>query len=150
MRVIDRSWSVVRHLVRGHVLLYRASGGLLGQRVPGAPPMLLLDHVGAKSGAPRTTPLCYMPDGDRYLIVAAKGGHPNNPAWLYNLRAHPSVVVQIGARRVEMNARELDSDEHRVLWPRALAYTSHWRRYARRVPPSRTIPMIALEPAPKA
>ena len=153
MRVIDRSWSVVRHLVRGHVLLYRATGGLLGQRVPGVPPMLLLDHVGAKSGMPRTTPLVYMPDGDRYIIVAAKGGHPNNPAWLYNLRAHPSVVVQIGTRRVEMNARELDSDEHRVLWPQALAYTSHWRRYARRVPPSRTIPLIALEasfkPAPK-
>jgi len=150
MRVIDRSWSVVRHLVRGHVLIYRASGGRLGHRVPGAPPMLLLDHVGAKSGAPRSTPLCYMPEGGRYIVVAAKGGHPKNPAWLYNVRAHPSVSVQIGARRVEMNARELDSEEHRVLWPQALAYTSHWRRYARRVPPSRTIPMIALEPTPKA
>lgn len=147
MRVIDRSWGVVRYLVRGHVMIYRRTGGRLGQHVPGVPPMLLLDHVGAKSGATRTTPLVYMPDGDRYVVVAAKGGHPRHPAWLYNLRAHPSVGVQVGGRRVAMNARELGRTEHQALWPRALAYTSHWRRYARRVPPSRTIPIIALEPA---
>jgi F420H(2)-dependent quinone reductase len=146
MRVIDRSWGVVRHLVRGHVVIYRRSGGRLGQHVPGVPPMLLLDHLGAKTGTIRTTPLVYMPDGNRYIIVAAKGGHPQNPAWLYNLRAHPGVTVQIGARRVEMNARELNAEEGQLLWPRALAYTAHWRRYARRVPPSRTIPLVALEP----
>jgi len=145
MRVIDRSWSIVRHLVRGHVWIYRASRGRLGQHVPGVPPMLLLDHIGAKSGSRRTTPLVYMPDGDRYIIVAAKGGHPKNPAWLHNLRAHPVVTVQIGARSVEMSARELGPAERQALWPQALAYTSHWRRYARRVPPTRTIPLIALE-----
>lgn len=145
MRIIDRSWSVVRHLVHGHVWIYRVSRGRLGHHVPGAPPMLLLDHVGAKSGTPRTTPLCYMPDRNRYIIVAAKGGHPKNPAWLHNLRAHPFVTIQIGARRFEANARELDPEEHATLWPQALAYTGHWRRYARRVPPSRTIPLVALE-----
>ncbi|MCX8563976.1 nitroreductase family deazaflavin-dependent oxidoreductase [Mycolicibacterium mucogenicum] len=145
MRLIDRSWGLVCHLVHGHVWIYRATRGRLGQHVPGAPPMLLLDHVGARSGMPRTTPLCYMPDGDRYIIVAAKGGHPKNPAWLHNLRAHPLVTIQIGARRFEANARELDPEERQRLWPRALAYTSHWRRYARRVPPSRTIPLVALE-----
>jgi deazaflavin-dependent oxidoreductase (nitroreductase family) len=108
--------------------------------------MLLLDHLGAKSGTPRTTPLCYMPDENRYIIVAAKGGHPNNPAWLHNLRAQSLVTIQIGARRFEVTARELDPEERQTLWPQALAYTSHWRRYARRVPPSRTIPLVALEP----
>jgi deazaflavin-dependent oxidoreductase (nitroreductase family) len=146
MRVVDRSWSIVRHLVRGHVWIYRLSGGRVGQHVPWTPPMLLLDHVGAKSGKPRTTPLAYMPDGGRYIICAAKGGHPRNPAWLYNLRARPSVTVQVGAHRVDVKARELNPEEHRALWPQAIAYTSHWRRYARRVPPSRTIPLVALEP----
>lgn len=145
MRVIDRSWSIVRFFVRGHVWIYRASRGHLGQHVPGVPPMLLLDHVGARSGSRRTTPLVYMPDGDRYIIVAAKGGHPKNPAWLHNLRADPAVTIQIGARRFRVNARELDAKEHQKIWPQALAYTSHWRRYARRVPPSRTIPLVALE-----
>lgn len=146
MRLIDHSWSIVRHLVHGHVIIYRLTRGFLGQRIPGTPPMLLLDHIGAKSGTRRSTPLCYMPDGVRYIVVAAKGGHPQNPAWLYNLRAHPSVTVQIGWRRMEMHARELNPAEHQTMWPRALSYTSHWRRYARRVPPSRTIPLVALEP----
>lgn len=148
MRIIDRSWNIVRHLVHANVMIYRATNGLLGQHVPGAPPMLLLNHVGAKSGIPRTTPLAYMPDGDRLVLVAAKGGHPHNPAWLYNLRANPSVTVQVGARQLEMRARELGTEERRALWPKALAYTSHWRRYARRVPASRTIPVIVLESRP--
>lgn len=146
MRLIDRSWNIVRHLVHGHAIIYRLTRGLLGQHIPGTPPMLILDHIGAKSGTRRSTPLCYMPDGVRYIVVAAKGGHPQNPAWLYNLRAHPSVTVQIGSGRVKMNARELNPEEHQTMWPQALDYTSHWRRYARRVPPSRTIPLVALEP----
>jgi deazaflavin-dependent oxidoreductase (nitroreductase family) len=146
MRVIDRSWRIVGPLARGHAAIYRATRGLLGQHVPGVPPMLLLDHVGAKSGTSRTTPLVYMPDGERFVVVAAKGGHPTNPAWYYNLRANPHAIVQIGTRRFEVQASEIDPEERRTLWPQALAYTSHWRRYARRVPASRTIPLIALEP----
>lgn len=145
MRVVDRSWRVLGPLTRLHAAIYRASRGHLGQRVPGVPPMLLLDHVGAKTGTLRTTPLVYMPDRDRLVIVAAKGGHPNNPAWLYNLRAHPRTRIQVGPRRLEVTAREIDPDERATLWPQALAYTSHWRRYARRNP-ARTIPLIALEP----
>ena len=143
-RIGDRSWRVLAPLMRGHALVYRATGGRLGQRLPGVPPMLLLDHVGAKSGKQRTTPLVYMPDGDRFIIVAAKGGHPNNPAWLYNLRAHPDTRTQIGRRRIEVHATEADADERRTLWPRALGYTAHWRRYARRT--NREIPLLVLEP----
>jgi F420H(2)-dependent quinone reductase len=146
MRIIDRSWRIVGPLARGHAALYRVTGGRLGQHVPGVPPMLLLDHVGAKSGTLRTTPLVYMPEGERFVVVAAKGGHPRNPAWFYNLRANPHASVQIGTHRIEVQASEIDPEERRTLWPQALAYTSHWRRYARRVPASRTIPLIALQP----
>jgi F420H(2)-dependent quinone reductase len=144
LRIGDRSWVVLAPLMRGHAAVYRATGGRLGRRLPGVPPMLLLDHVGAKSGKQRTTPLVYMPDGDRFIIVAAKGGHPQNPAWLYNLRAHPDTRIQIGKRRIEVGTREADAEERRTMWPRALAYTAHWRRYERRTP--RTIPLLILEP----
>jgi deazaflavin-dependent oxidoreductase (nitroreductase family) len=144
LRVGDRSWRVLGPLMRGHAAIYRATGGRLGRRLPGVPPMLLLDHTGAKSGKPRTTPLVYMPDGDRIIIVAAKGGHPNNPAWLYNLRAHPDTRIQVGKRRIEVHAREADAEERQTLWPKALAYTAHWRRYHRRS--QRTIPLLILEP----
>ncbi|MCV7211710.1 nitroreductase family deazaflavin-dependent oxidoreductase [Mycolicibacterium canariasense] len=146
MRIIDRSWPIIGPLARGHAAIYRMTGGRLGERFPGVPPILLLDHVGARSGRLRTTPLVYMRDGDRYVLVAAKGGHPTNPAWFYNLRAHPHATIQIGARRVQVAASEVIGEERQALWPRALAYTSHWRRYAKRVPPSRTIPLVLLQP----
>lgn len=143
-RIADHSWPVLGRLFRGHTAVYRATGGRLGHRLPGVPPMLLLDHVGAKSGKHRTTPLVYMPDGDRFIVVAAKGGHPENPAWLYNLRAHPDTEIQIGKRRIGVHVREAQGEERRTLWPQALAYTAHWRRYARRT--QRTIPLLILEP----
>jgi deazaflavin-dependent oxidoreductase (nitroreductase family) len=105
--VIDRSWRIVGPLARGHAAIYRVTGGRLGQHVPGVPPMLLLDHVGAKSGTRRTTPLVYMPDGDRFVVVAAKGGHPTNLAWFYNLRANPYAGVQIGTRRLRCKPARL-------------------------------------------
>jgi len=104
----------------------------------------MLDQVGARSGKLRTTPLVYMPDGDRFIVVAAKGGHPNNPAWLHNLRAHPDTEIQIGKRRIEVHATEADAEERRILWPKARAYTAHWRRYERRT--RRTIPLLVLTP----
>lgn len=106
--------------------------------------MLLLDHVGAKSGKRRTTPLVYMPTGENFLIVAAKGGHPENPAWLHNLRAHPDTDIQVRARRIEVHAREADTDERQRLWPQAAAYNSHWDHYQRRT--QREIPLLILEP----
>jgi len=144
LRLADRSWPVLGPLMRGHAAIYRATGGRLGRRLPGVPPLLLLDQVGARSGKLRTTPLVYMPDGDRFIVVAAKGGHPNNPAWLHNLRAHPDTEIQIGKRRIEVHATEADAEERRILWPKALAYTAHWRRYERRT--QRTIPLLILAP----
>ncbi|KAA0023274.1 nitroreductase family deazaflavin-dependent oxidoreductase [Antrihabitans cavernicola] len=144
LKIADLSWPVLKPVFRGHVAVYRATGGRIGRRIPGTPPMLLLDHVGAKSGAKRTSPLVYMPVGEDFVIVAAKGGYPGNPDWLYNLRAHPDVDAQIGARRVQVHARELDAEERSQLWPAAAEYNSQWRRYQRRT--DRTIPLVVLEP----
>ncbi len=130
--------------MRGHAAVYRATGGRIGGRVPGLPSLLLLDHIGAKSGRPRTTPLVYMPDGDNLLIVASKGGYPRNPSWLHNLRAHPDTEVQIGRTRLKVHAREANSDERHRLWPNAAKHNPHWARYRERT--SRQIPLVLLEP----
>jgi deazaflavin-dependent oxidoreductase (nitroreductase family) len=143
LKFADRSWPVLGPLMSGHARLYRATRGRVGRRLPGLPPMLLLDHVGAKTGTPRTTPLVYMPDGDDILLVAAKGGYPKHPGWVHNLRAHPDTEVQIGAERIPVRAREADADERRRLWPKAAAYNPQWGRYQRRT--DRTIPLIILE-----
>jgi deazaflavin-dependent oxidoreductase (nitroreductase family) len=130
--------------MRGHAAIYRATGGRIGGQVPGLPSLLLLDHVGAKSGRPRTTPLVYMPDGDNLLIVASKGGYPKDPGWLHNLRAHPDTEVQIGRQRVKVHAREATAEERERLWPRAVEHNPHWGRYRERT--NREIPFVLLEP----
>ena len=144
LSVADRMWPVLGRLMRGHAAVYRATGGRLGARVPGLPSILLLDHVGARSGKGRTTPLVYMPDGDDLLVVASKGGHPQDPAWMHNLRAHPDTEVQVGGKRLKVHAREATPDERRRLWPKAAAYNPHWVRYRKRT--SREIPLVLLEP----
>jgi deazaflavin-dependent oxidoreductase (nitroreductase family) len=144
MSLADRSWPVLRRLMGAHTRVYRLSNGLIGHRFPGAPPMLLLDHAGAKSGIRRTSPLVYVEDGDNVVLVASKGGHPRNPAWYHNLRAHPETVVQIGRERRPVRARIATTPERKRLWPKAVATYAGYRGYQERT--QREIPLVILEP----
>jgi deazaflavin-dependent oxidoreductase (nitroreductase family) len=127
-----------------HTLAYRATGGRFGHRMPGAPPMLLLDHVGAKSGKRRTAPLGYIRDGDAYVVIASKGGHPRNPAWVHNLLANPDTTMQAGGRRLDVHARVATPEERERLWPRAVEAYGGYAGYQRRT--EREIPLVILEP----
>ena len=107
MRIADRIWPVTRNLMKGHTVVYRATNGLIGHRFPGGPPMLLLDHMGAKSGQKRTTPLVYVEDLPNLVVVASKGGYPRHPSWYHNLLAHPDTTIQVGAQRRSIRARDI-------------------------------------------
>jgi deazaflavin-dependent oxidoreductase (nitroreductase family) len=120
------------------------TGGRIGDRFPGTPPMLLLDHVGAKSGTRRTSPLVYVPDGDNVVLVASKGGHPRHPAWFHNLCANPDATIQVGSERRPVRARVANSRERKRLWPKAVATYSGFRGYQQRT--GREIPLVILEP----
>jgi deazaflavin-dependent oxidoreductase (nitroreductase family) len=140
----ENNWGILRRLMQGHTALYRLSGGRIGHRVPGAPPMLLLDHVGAKSGAKRTSPLVYVRDGEDLVLVASKGGYPKNPAWFHNLKAHPDTEVQVGSERRRVHAHVADAEEHKRLWPKALQVYRGYADYQKRT--EREIPLVILEP----
>ena len=127
-----------------HTALYRLSRGLVGHRVPGMPAMLLLDHVGAKSGKARTTPLVYIEDGDAFVIVASKGGHPKHPAWFHNLRANPDTTIQVGSRKIPVTARVATDVERDRLWPAVVRAYRGYEGYQRRT--GRKIPLVMLEP----
>jgi deazaflavin-dependent oxidoreductase (nitroreductase family) len=137
-------WRLFNELTRLHTLAYRLSGGLLGSRIPGGPPMLLLDHVGAKSAKKRTTPLVYLEDGENVVVVASKGGSPRHPAWFHNLRANPETIVQVGSRRIPVTARVATAKQHSRLWPRVVALYRGYELYQRRT--CRQIPLVILEP----
>jgi deazaflavin-dependent oxidoreductase (nitroreductase family) len=143
MRAVDRSWPLLRRLMGGHATVYRLTHGLIGHRIPGGPPMLLLDHVGARSGQKRTSPLVYVKDGDDVVLVASKGGNPKNPAWFHNLKANPETSVQIGSEKRPVRARVATDAERERLWPKAVKTYGGYAGYQKRT--DRKIPLIVLE-----
>jgi deazaflavin-dependent oxidoreductase (nitroreductase family) len=128
----------------GHARIYRVTNGLIGPRFPGAPSVLLLDHVGARSGVRRTTPLVYVEDDPDVVIVASKGGHPRHPAWYHNLLANPDATVQIGRERRRVQARVATLEERERLWPKAIETYAGYDGYQQRT--EREIPLVILEP----
>jgi deazaflavin-dependent oxidoreductase (nitroreductase family) len=129
-----------------HTFLYRITGGRLGHTVPGVGgKMLLLDHVGAKSGTKRTSPLLYFPDGEDLVIVASKGGFPKHPAWYHNLMANADTTVQIGTERRPVHARTANAEERERLWPVVVRKYHGYADYQARSK-GRQIPLVILEP----
>lgn len=142
----ERSWPILRRLMGAHTLIYRATGGVIGERIPGVNGrMLLLDHVGAKSGKRRTSPLLYISanGGDDVAIIASKGGYPKSPGWYHNLKANPNTTIQIGREKRMVRAREAVGPERDRLFAEAERSYSGYSDYAKRT--ERTIPVIVLE-----
>ena len=136
-----------RRTTRLHVALYRWSGGRLGGHMPGvaAARILLLDHVGARTGARRTSPLMYQREGDALAVVASKAGQPTHPAWFHNLRAHPETTIQIGSAVHPVRARLATDDERARVYPRFAEQFPAYREYQQWAAP-RQIPVVILEP----
>jgi F420H(2)-dependent quinone reductase len=147
-RVLDRLAPVVAAVTRVHVALYRRTGGRLGHSGPGLPTVLLLDHVGARSGRLRTTPLIYFPDPedpDDLVVVASYGGHPRHPAWFHNLVAHPDTTVHVRDEVRPVHARVATDAERERLWPAAVAAYRPYAGYQRRAAEvGRTVPFVVL------
>jgi F420H(2)-dependent quinone reductase len=129
------------------VWLYRRTGGRLAGKFAGAP-VLLLDHVGRKSGRHRTVPVCYLSDGQDLVIAAARAGSDVSPAWWLNLQAQPRTSVTIGSDRREVTARQATAEEKQKLWPRLVELSGDYAVYQRRT--RRDIPLVILSPATHA
>lgn len=131
-------------LVAINTRVYRRTGGRLGNKVKGAP-VLLLDHVGRKSGQARTTPVLYLEDGQDLVIVGSRGGSDATPAWFLNLMANPSTTVQIGTERRRVLARQATAEEKQRLWQLLVAMFPDFDVYKSRT--ERDIPVAILSPA---
>jgi deazaflavin-dependent oxidoreductase (nitroreductase family) len=106
--------------------------------------MLLLDHVGAKTGTHRTSPLQYVEDGADVVVIASKGGFHKHPAWFHNLMANPDTTVQVGSETRAVHAREARPEERGRLWEKAVAIYPPYEDYRARA--EREIPLVVLEP----
>jgi deazaflavin-dependent oxidoreductase (nitroreductase family) len=120
---------------------FRANQGKVGGPFEGAP-VLLLTSTGAKTGQARTTPLVYLPDGERMVIFASKGGAPENPAWYHNLRANPSATVEVGSETIDVDATVTSGEERERLFERQAERYAQFADYAQKT--TRAIPVVAL------
>ena len=144
---------IIKYMARAQVRVFKLTNGRIGSnwrvgagfRKP--VPTLLLEHTGRKSGRRFTTPVLYLEDGPRLVIVASQGGLPKNPQWFPNLIAHPDTVVHLrkaGPRPVR--ARITEPQERTALWPRLVDLYADFAKYAAWA--DREIPVVLLEPRP--
>jgi deazaflavin-dependent oxidoreductase (nitroreductase family) len=126
-----------------NVPLYRASRGRLFGQIAGTP-VLLLTTVGRRSGAPRTVPVVYLPDGERLVVIGSNAGHETAPAWSLNLEANPVAKVEIGGERRNVRARVAEGEERAELWRKMNEQYSGFDDYSART--TREIRLFVLEP----
>lgn len=127
-----------------HQALYRASGGRVGGSIWGLR-ILLLTTTGRKTGTSRTTPLCFLPDGEDLVVVASNGGMDWFPAWWLNLSQQPRATVQVGRSRRTVVARQASPEERARLWAELTAIAPGYLKYQQRT--RREIPLGILQPA---
>jgi F420H(2)-dependent quinone reductase len=135
---------VMGPLLTVHQWLYETTDGRIGASLGGRP-MLLLRTVGRRTGEPRTAALLYVTDGNRYAVIASKGGAPQHPGWFHNLTAKPDVEIQIGRTRIPVRARIAEGGERARLWAAAdRVNQGQYTIYQSRT--KRPIPVVVLEP----
>lgn len=126
----------------GIIKEFRENDGKVGGPFAGAT-MILIHHLGAKSGTERVTPLVYFPQDDgSMLVVASKAGAPTNPDWYHNLRAHPRVDVEVGTETFPVDVTELTGEARTAAWPQIVAAMPGFGEYQSKT--DRVIPVLRL------
>ena len=126
-----------------HVRRYRETGGTVGHVWRRATTILLLTTTGRTSGEKRTAPLIYVEDGPRYVVIASKGGAPEDPGWYKNLAKTPEVELQVKDEVFRARARKAEGEECARLWRKAIASWPDYEEYAKRT--AREIPVVVIE-----
>lgn len=122
---------------------FRAHGGKVSSGPFAGRDVLLLTTTGAKSGQPRLAPLVYTRDGDRFVIVASKGGSPTHPAWYLNLVANPIVTVEVGGEEFQARAVVVEGAERDRMYAQRVEKYPAFGEYQQRT--ARRIPVVVLE-----
>lgn len=128
---------------------FRGNDGKVGPPFDGAS-LVLVHHLGARSGTERIAPVVWFADGERYVIVASAAGAPKHPAWYHNLLAHPDVVVEVGhgpegrVETLDVHVEEITGAERERIWNGIKEANPGFADYDRKVEGVRTIPLLGL------
>jgi len=134
---------IIKWMSRGNAWIYRRTDGKLGG-VFQKSAVVLLTTTGRKTGQPRVSPLLYLRDGDRVILVASQGGREKNPLWYLNLKADPKVSVQIKDEVLQLRARDATAEEREHYWPKLVAMYPSFEDYQSWT--DRVIPVVICEP----
>ncbi len=142
----------IKWMSRINTAMFKATGGRLGAKWRGGsnrfsapPPVGLLTTTGRKSGQPRESPLLFLREGDRVVLVASQGGRAANPMWYLNIKADPHVTFQIKGEVLTLTARDATASERDQYWPKLDAIYPDFANY--RSWTDREIPVIICDPA---
>lgn len=134
----------IKWMSRINTWAYKVSGGRVGGKFLQGAPVALLTTIGRKSGEPRVSPLLFLRDGDRVVLVASQGGRASNPMWYLNLKANPKVTVQIKKEVLNLTARDATEAERAQYWPQLVAMYSSFEDYQSWT--DRVIPIVICDP----
>jgi len=121
------TWFILKVASKVDPILMRLTGGRVN--MTGTNAVVVLHHIGAKTGQARQTPLLYFTEGQNVILVAGNGSLPCHPAWLHNVRANPNVELWVGKRGGPYRARVANAEERATLWPKASGLYSGYERY---------------------
>ncbi|MCW2639595.1 MAG: hypothetical protein JWP76_1901 [Dactylosporangium sp.] len=144
MTDLDRPIDPTEDWQADHVRRYLETEGRDGHEWRPGVYTLLLTTRGHRSGQGRRNALIYGRDGDRYVVVASKGGDPADPYWFRNLTADPNVRVQVLGDQFDARARVADAGERARLWPEMARIWPPYDEYQKST--GREIPVVILEP----
>ena len=122
---------------------FRANSGKVGGPFEGRT-LLLLHTKGAKSKQERINPVAYVRDGERYVVIASKGGAPTNPDWYYNLVANPQITIDVGTETFHVHATVAEEPERTRLYNKMVEMMPGFDDYRKKT--AREIPVIVLTP----
>jgi deazaflavin-dependent oxidoreductase (nitroreductase family) len=144
-RTLNAPWVTffIKWMSRANTWIYRRSSGKLGGTFQKGP-VALLTTTGRKTGEPRVSPLLYMRDGDRVILVASHGGRDKHPLWYLNLKANPKVQVQIKKEALDLTARDATDEERAKYWSQLVDMHPSYEDYQSWT--DRRIPIVVCDP----
>ena len=134
--------TAIKWMSRAQTWLFKKTNGRLGDKFLGGAEVGILTTTGRKTGAPRDSPLLFLQEGKRVVLVASQGGRATNPMWYLNLKANPSVSFRTKHEVLNLIARDATDAERDEYWPKLDAMYADFANY-----PDRKIPIVICDPA---
>lgn len=137
--------TAIKWMSRAQTWIFKKTGGRLGYKFLRGAEVGILTTIGRKSGEERDSPLLFLQEGRRIVLVASQGGRATNPMWYLNLVANPKVKFQTKQETLELTARDATDAERDEYWPKLDAMYADFANY--RSYTDRKIPIVICDPA---